>query len=135
MCIPMVSTYCSSNICKVWWYIQTHSNFINWRQKILISSEMISLFLHFKRTWWPCPFLDCIDLIYKKSSIPKVLYLVLSNISPNYKIVLYQNQTFIKHFTEDAYHINLDISHHCLIAVFLWHHKNGQILAISPKKK
>lgn len=47
----------------------------------------------------------------------------------NFSILLYmyQNQIFRKHYTEDMYHINLDISIHCPIDVYLRRHKNGLV--------
>lgn len=32
---------------------------------------------------------------------------------------LMSNKILIKHYTEDVYHINLDLSQHCQIAVYL----------------
>lgn len=54
----------------------------------------------------------------------KGLYILSGQISApsvaNYETVLFQNQIFIKQYTEDVYHINhvnLAISHHCSVAV------------------
>lgn len=44
--------------------------------------------------------------------------------------VSYKNHIVIKHHTEDTYHFNLDIIHHCSIAVYLRRHLNEPIPAI-----